>query len=184
MFAGFVIFRDLPLVALAGGAAALVAARRPPAEAFRRVDWPLLVFFAGLFVVVHGVERAGLLALAFERVEPLLLGGTPAGRLTALSALSVLFSNVFSNVPFVMVAGPLVERLPEARLGWLVLAMSSTLAGNLTIVGSVANMIVLEQARDAVHVGFGRFFRIGLPVTLLTTLIGTAMLIACLRWLG
>ena len=109
------------------------------------VDWSLLLFFAGLFVVVAGVTREeGVL------IARLTLGiGGHANSLWALarfSLASVIGSNVFSNVPFVMLLEADIARMPDANLLWLTLVSCSTLAGNLTLVGSVANLIVAQQA--------------------------------------
>jgi Na+/H+ antiporter NhaD/arsenite permease-like protein len=71
-----------------------------------------------------------------------------------LSGIAALLSNLVSNVPAVLVFKPLFHTLVDPQRAWLVLAMSSTLAGNLTVVGSVANLIVLQQARHKVRIGF------------------------------
>jgi Na+/H+ antiporter NhaD/arsenite permease-like protein len=81
-----------------------------------------------------------------------------------------------SNVPAVMVLKTLVPSFHDPRSGWLVLAMASTLAGNLTITGSVANLIVVERSKQDVHIGFWDYSRIGIPVTLLTLSVGWAWL--------
>jgi len=83
---------------------------------------------------------------------------------------------VVSNVPAVMVLKSLVPSFHDPRSGWLVLAMASTLAGNLTITGSVANLIVVERSKHDVHIGFWDYSRIGIPVTLLTLAVGWAWL--------
>ena len=90
-----------------------------------------------------------------------------------------------SNVPAVMLLRTLVVNFPDPHAGWLALAMASTLAGNLTITGSVANIIVVERAAvEGVHIGFGDYFRIGLPLTLATLLVGTIWLLVSLYLLG
>ncbi|MBO0695666.1 MAG: anion transporter, partial [Verrucomicrobia bacterium] len=90
---------------------------------------------------------------------------------------SVVGSNVFSNVPFVLVAAKWIARFTEPALMWKVLALATTFAGNLTIVGSVANMIVVESARDHIQVGFWDYARFGIPITILTTVAGVAVLL-------
>jgi Na+/H+ antiporter NhaD/arsenite permease-like protein len=176
LVAGVTAGQKLPLVALAGGAAAIVAAGRAPARALASVDWPLLAFFAGLFVVVGGVGRAGILDRMHEAAGPL-FGEGVARQTGALAGFTVAGSNVVSNVPFVLVARDWIPSFADPRLAWYVLAAASTFAGNLTIVGSVANIIVLEQAKDTVRVGFLQYLRAGLPITLLTTALGVAMLL-------
>ncbi len=159
--------QKLPLVALAGAMAVILAGRFRPAEAFRHVDWSLLVFFCGLFVVVAGIDRTRILPAMHERAAPLFDG---AGGV--LCVFTVVLSNLVSNVPFILVARGWVSGSYE----WLMVAMASTFAGNLTIVGSVANMIVLELSRDRAKIGFWGYFKAGLPVTAVTTAAGFAIL--------
>ena len=122
---------------------------------FLRVDWELLVMFAALFMVTEGVRRLGLV----EHLLP--LAATPLGLLLSAAFLSLLVS----NVPAVLLLAPLVQ---EPR-DWLLLAGGSTLAGNLTLLASVANLIVAEGAgREGVRIGFMEHLRLGLPLTLLT----------------
>ena len=89
----------------------------------------------------------------------------------------VLGSNIFSNVPFVLVAGNWMARFNEPALMWKVLALATTFAGNLTIIGSVPNMIVVESAREHIQVGFWEYARLGIPITILTTAAGVVMLL-------
>ena len=92
--------------------------------------------------------------------------------------MSFVGSNLFSNVPFVLLARTWVAELADPTLGWYVLGLSSTLAGNLTLVGSVANLIVFELAREDVDVGFWDYARIGIPVTLASLVLSLAALFA------
>lgn len=162
-----------PAMAAAIGAALMLITRtREPRLVYDEVDWGLLVFFVGLFLIVGGAERAGLnqdLAAIAAR-----LNLQNAGVLTGITAL---FSNLVSNVPAVMLLKALIPAFHNPRTGWLVLAMASTLAGNLTITGSVANLIVVERARNEVRIGFWDYSRVGIPVTLLTLAVGWAWLV-------
>lgn len=183
---GFVLVDNLPLVAIAGAAVLLIVSRRPTAAVLSRVDWVLLAFFAALFIVVRGLEATGLVANAAARVRPM-YGTSLVTQIPVFSAVTVLASNLVSNVPFVVLARGVVPELIEPQLMWLVLSMASTLAGNLTIPGSVATLIVLETARRhqpgrESHVGFLEFFRIGLPVTVITVTLG-ALVLAAEHWL-
>jgi Na+/H+ antiporter NhaD/arsenite permease-like protein len=182
---GFVVVDNLPLVAIAGAAVLLIVSRRPPAAVLARVDWVLLAFFAALFIVVRGLEATGLVADAAARVRPM-YGTSLVTQIPVFAAVTVLASNLVSNVPFVVLARGVVPELIEPKLMWLVLSMASTLAGNLTIPGSVATLIVLETARrhqpGETHVGFLEFFRIGLPVTVITVTLG-ALVLAAEHWL-
>ncbi len=182
----FVTIGHLPEVAIAGAAILLVISRRPAAVVLARVNWVLLAFFAGLFIVVRGLENTGLAAELTEAVRPL-HGDSLATQVPVFSALTVLLSNLVSNVPFVVLAKGVVPTLVEPDWMWLILAMASTFGGNLTIPGSVATLIVLETAhrklptRDTA-VGFFQFLAVGLPVTIATTTLG-ALVLAAERWL-
>jgi uncharacterized membrane protein (UPF0127 family) len=90
--------------------------------------------------------------------------------------VSVILSNLVSNVPAVMLLKPLIQTLGNGQPLWLGLAMSSTLAGNLTLIGSVANLIVAQQARKQVEIGFMEYFRVGALITAVTIAIGIAVL--------
>jgi len=157
------------LAALSAGACLLISRRIVPTEVYARVDWGLLAMFAGLFIVVAGIEKVGLTSAWLAR-----LPRNPWSFVAVTAALS----NLVSNVPAVLVLKNWVIGLPnEHEAGWLLLAMASTLAGNLTIVGSVANLIVLEQARGRARIGFWTYARVGIPVTLLLLPLGTAWII-------
>lgn len=178
--AGMVLFfflgKPYPLVAVGGAATLFVIGGRKPALAFQKVDWPLLVFFASLFVVMRGLERAGWVLLFLDWSRPYLTGA-PWQIIPILSGVTLILSNLVSNVPAVVLLEPFVESLPNPTIGWLTLAMSSTLAGNLTLVGSVANLIVVSMARPEVEISFWEFLKVGVLLTLLTTGLGIGILI-------
>ncbi|AGA26536.1 anion transporter [Singulisphaera acidiphila] len=163
--------KPIPLVALVA-AAVLMLDRIRPEKLYRAIDWPLLVMFTGLFVVVHAFEVNVVHTWGIEgwnalRHSPVVL----------VSGLSVILSNLVSNVPAVLLFKPLMEVMPQKELAWLALAMSSTLAGNLTLLGSVANLIVVENARRAgTELGFVEYLKVGVPLTIVTTLVGVAWL--------
>ncbi|MBI4569010.1 MAG: anion transporter, partial [Planctomycetes bacterium] len=127
------------------------------------------------FVVVGGVGKVNVLRDMHDAVTPF-LGGSPGEQMAAFGAFTVVGSNVVSNVPFVLVACDWVKSFAHPALMWYVLAVASTFAGNLTIVGSVANIIVMEQAKERVTIGFLAYLRAGLPITLATTVVGLALL--------
>jgi Na+/H+ antiporter NhaD/arsenite permease-like protein len=158
---------------------------RTPREALHRVDWPLLVFFSGLFIVVAGVAEAGAAERMHDAFAPW-LGGSPERQALGFGLFSVVASQVVSNVPFVILAGEWIPRMADPELVWLAAALSATLAGNLTIVGSVANLIVLELAGERGKVGFWRFLRYGAVVTALSLAVGLSLLLLERRygWLG
>lgn len=171
-------FAGLPLgwSALGGGVAVMALSGEPPRRVLEGVDWVLLLFFGALFVVVHGVHKEGWAEAMRDALLPLLPSG-PVGEPWGLAALTLLGSNLFSNVPFVMLARTWVPALGNPEQGWQVLALASTLAGNLTLVGSVANLIVFEAARERVHVSFWAYARLGIPVTLVSLALGMAALL-------
>ena len=163
--------QPIALVALVA-AGVLLLGRVRPERVFRSVDWPLLVMFAGLFVVVHAFEANVVQTWGLEQCHALL-----ESPVVLVSGLSVLLSNLVSNVPAVLLFKPLMEVMPQKELAWLALAMSSTLAGNLTVLGSVANLIVVENARRAgTELSFLEYLKVGVPLTILTTLVGVAWL--------
>jgi len=176
VFAGFLAGLDLSWTALSGGAVLMVVARRDTHEVLKLVDFHLLMFFAALFVVVEGLNGTGLPDQIYRRLHGF-FGASSARQAWSFAFLSVLGSNVFSNVPFVLVAGKWVANFAQPELMWKVMALSTTFAGNLTILGSVANIIVVESARSKVEVGFWDYARVGIPVTILTTIIGMGILL-------
>jgi Na+/H+ antiporter NhaD/arsenite permease-like protein len=173
---GFALGFPLSWTALFAGALLMAVAARAPREALARVDWPLLVFFAGLFVVVAGVARAGIAGRMHGAIAPLLGGGAPR-QAVVFSAFAVVGSQLVSNVPFVLLAGHWIPKLADPRLLWLATALAATLAGNLTVIGSVANIIVLEIAGSRARIGFWAFLRIGAAVTLATLAAGLTLLL-------
>ena len=127
---------------------------------------------AGLFVVVVGFEKA---LLTPELVAA--IGGVGLDRPPLLSTVTAVLSNLVSNVPAVLVLKPFVASLGDPQRAWLIVAMASTLAGNLTVLGSVANLIVVQSARArGIRIGFWQYCRVGAPLTLLTILVGLTML--------
>lgn len=176
MFAGFLAGLNLAWTAMAGAALVMVLARRDTHEVLKLVDWHLLLFFAALFVVVDGLSDTGLPDAIYSRVQPI-FGSSAPSQAWNLTWFSILGSNVFSNVPFVLVAGNWIARFAEPALMWKVLALATTFAGNLTIVGSVANMIVVESARDHIQVSFWDYARFGIPITILTSAAGVVVLL-------
>jgi len=158
--------------ALVGGAFLLLTRQLKPARIYREIDGPLLLLFAGMFVVVAGAERTLLAPAAVALVKSAGLDSV-----WRLSAITAVLSNIVSNVPAVLALKPFIPALANPRHAWLVVAMSSTLAGNFTLLGSVANLIVAEYARSAgAPIGFGAYFRIGAPLTVLTLTAGTLWL--------
>jgi Na+/H+ antiporter NhaD/arsenite permease-like protein len=163
-------FAGVPVakVALVGGACLLLTRSIKADKVYAEIDWPLLLMFAGLFVVVAGLERAVLTPERVAAVARLHLES-----IWILSAVTALLSNVVSNVPAVLVLKPFVGTLADPERAWLVVAMAATLAGNLTLVGSVANLIVARRAQqDGIEIGLWAYARVGVPLTLATIALG------------
>lgn len=155
-------------VALLGGAFLLFTRRVKAEKVYFDIDWPLLVMFAGLFVVVAGFDMAVIGPEAHAFVARLNLNDIPV-----LAAVTVVLSNLVSNVPAVLVLQPFVTTLVDPEKAWLTVAMAATLAGNLTLVASVANLIVAQKARTGgVALSFRAHFRVGAPMTLLSLAFG------------
>ena len=169
LMAGFLLGAEAAIVAALGAAVLLVTRRVKPEKVYAGIDFNLLVIFAGLFVIVGGVERSGLMGWLLGRLPAVDLRSFPA-----FAGTTVVLSNIVSNVPAVL----LLKFLVPAGAGldwWAGLAVFSTLAGNLTLVGSVANLIVVEIARrDGVRIRFLDYFKVGFPLTIVLGLIGLA----------
>jgi len=158
---------SIPLIALIGASVILLLGRIKPSKVIRQVDWVLLLFFASLFIVVHGVEKAGLMAQLLGHVN---LTENAEG-LAGIHLISLLLSQIVSNVPFTIIMLPLMKTANSDIL-WLALASASTLAGNATIIGAMANLIVIETAENkGIKIGFMEFFRIGMVVTIVSMLL-------------
>lgn len=172
MIVAFFLGHPAAVVALLGGSALLLTGRVKAVKVYREVDWPLLVMFAGLFIVVAGFEKAVLTPPTLAAVHRL-----PLDDVAFLTVFTALLSNLVSNVPAVLALKPFITQLPNPEKAWLVVAMASTLAGNLTLVGSVANLIVVQRARArGVTISFWRYFLVGAPLTLLTLAAGVLLL--------
>ena len=148
----------------------------PPRYVLKRVNWTILLFFAGLFVVMGGFEKAGYMD-KFIAFGTRYLADTDLKSYLGLSFVTVILSNLISNVPAVILTEPLIKNLGNTQGLWLLLAMASTFAGNLTLIGSVANLIVAEKAEEQhITITFLTYLKIGLPLTLITLILGTVWL--------
>lgn len=165
----------LGYAAMSGAVALMVLRFRDPHETFRRVDWTLLLFFCGLFIVTAALRETGLVATAWEAAAPSMRLDS-AGGLTAFTALMTLGSNLVSNVPMVVLTGPYLETLGDPALGWVLMGFITTIAGNLTLVGSVANIIVAEGAREHHTLGFMEYLRFGALSTVVTLAVGVPLI--------
>ena len=164
---GFFLGADPAMMAALGAAVLLISRTLEPKNLYKEVDWGLLVFFVGLFLIVGGAENAGLTTRLLEIAQHWNL------QRSLVFTLSVAgLCNIVNNVPAVMLVKSLVPGFADPHKAWLLLAMASTLAGNLTITGSVANIIVVESAQPEVEIEFRDYLRAGVPITILTLTVG------------
>jgi Na+/H+ antiporter NhaD/arsenite permease-like protein len=172
---GFFAGVPTAMMAALGAALLLITRTVDPRKLYEEVDWGLLVFFVGLFLIVGGAENAGLVRRLLHIAEY-----WDVQKLGIFTVTIGLMSNLVSNVPAVMLLKSLPAGFSDPHTAWLVLSMASTLAGNLTITGSVANIIVVETAKPEVTIRFRDYLRAGVPITLTTMLVGWAWL----AWTG
>ncbi len=157
--------RDLSTLSVAGSL--LLSRKMKSRDMMALVDWHLITLFCALFIIIHGISLAHLPERLLEFLSQ---KGFELTQPAFLTGVSVVLSNLFSNVPAVMIVIPCLDQtIPEP---WYILAISSTFAGNLFLLGSIANLIVVEKASGhGVVISFKEHARIGVPVTLLSLLV-------------
>ncbi len=163
---------EIPMIALIGAALMLLFAGIKPSKIISKVNWVLLLFFAGLFIVIGGASKAGVLDLLLKAINfsPNVEG------IISLNFFSTVISQIVSNVPLTMLIIPLIK-YAQSNLLWISLAAGSTLGGNATLIGAVANLIVAEEAdKKGVKISFKEFTKTGIIVTILTILIAILIL--------
>lgn len=177
LLVAFLAGAPIAMAAFIAASLLLITRRHQPQAVFAEFDWSLLVFFAGLFVVSGSLETSGVTRTLVD-----LRAIAERANIWNLTLFTGVLSNLISNVPAVLMLKPVVAAMPDARLGWLTVASASTLAGNLTLLGSVANLIVAETAnRHRIDLSFWEYTRSGLIITLISMLIGVAWLGLTLR---
>ncbi len=155
-------------VAIAIGGVLLLTRRLKSARIYAEIDWSLLLMFAGLFIIVAGAQRV---LLTPEMIGA--IGRAHLDHVPVLAAVTAIVSNIVSNVPAVLMIRPFIEPMPNHDLAWLTVAMASTLAGNFTVLGSIANLIVVQKAAArGIVISFWDYFRVGAPLTLITLGVG------------
>lgn len=161
-----------PVIALGGASLVLLFGKVKPSRVIKEVDWVLLLFFSSLFIVVHAFEKAGYIGSIISNFR--LSQGT--GGIFSLHMISLVLSQVVSNVPYTILMIPILSGIND-RIIWLTLASASTLAGNLTIIGAMANLIVIELAKNyKIEIKFFEFFKAGIIITLLTFAVSVLIL--------
>jgi Na+/H+ antiporter NhaD/arsenite permease-like protein len=173
MLGSFILGFSMPVAALGAASLLLITRRVKPERVFREIDWSLLVFFIGLFIVTKTLDYIGV-----SNILKGFLALNTGNEIVDLSIISVILSNLISNVPAVLVLRPVVESFVNPQMAWLTMAMATTFAGNLTLLGSVANLIVAESAKKGgVKLTFSEYLKAGIPITILTTIFGVLFLI-------
>ncbi|MCK8519460.1 ArsB/NhaD family transporter [Methanoculleus sp. 7T] len=153
----------LTWIALVAAIPVLVGSRRR-VEILRRVDWPTLAFFAGLFVLMASVWESGVF-------QPLIEGTSlDLTAVPVIVTVSVVVSQFVSNVPFVALSLPVLSHLGTSTTGMMALAAGSTIAGNMLILGAASNVIIIQGAeKDGETLTFWEFARVGVPLTIAQT---------------
>jgi Na+/H+ antiporter NhaD/arsenite permease-like protein len=176
------------VIALGGAAVLLAVTKASPEKVFREVDWPTLVFFAGLFIIVGAAEHTGMIDLLSQAALKL-TGGEPWLTFIVIVWMSAIASAFVDNIPFTATMIPLVHTLNSdpnisAMFGqfhtsplWWALALGADFGGNGTLIGSSAGVVAAGISEKFGHsVSFNRWFKVGFPFMLMTVAIGTAVL--------
>jgi len=172
MLIAFVAGVEIPLAAYIAACALLLTRRIKSDKILNLIDWPILLLFIGLFIVTGSLELTGISDELFAWVAPLAYAGV-----APLTLIATVLSNTISNVPAVLLFRPLVSQFPNPTQTWLTLAAASTLAGNLTLIGSIANLIVAEQAaKFGIRLTFGAYLKAGVIITILSLLVAVGWL--------
>merc|ERR1711991_31735 len=164
-----------------------------PDRIFARVNWELLVFFSGLFIVIEGLQHTLIPGQLLDEVDDLMTVETISG-VCAFTAIITVGCNIFNNVPLVLLVGlassyddgegvelMFMETIGDPELAWILLAWVATVAGNLTLMGSVANLIVAEEGKHYFEMSFAYYSKFGFPITIVTLYLGVAII--CGMWM-
>jgi len=164
---------NISMIALIGSALILIFARIKPSIIISKVNWVLLLFFVGLFIVIGGATKAGIFEALLKGIN---LSPNIEG-IVSLNIFSALISQIVSNVPLTMLVIPLIKDI-GGNILWISLAAGSTLGGNFTLIGAVANIIVVEEAnKKGIKISFQEFLKAGVLVTALSIFISILVLI-------
>jgi Na+/H+ antiporter NhaD/arsenite permease-like protein len=168
MIIAFFLGVPVTLAAFGGASMLLITRRLKPERVFLEIDWSLLVFFSALFIVTKSIETAGFGKFLSLTLEPYITQGT-----ASFAISSAFLSNIVSNVPAVLLYRPIIPNLINPEQAWLILGMATTFAGNLTLIGSVANLIVAESAKKRfINLSFKEYLKSGLVITFFSLLFG------------
>jgi Na+/H+ antiporter NhaD/arsenite permease-like protein len=188
----FVVHGSLHLepsvIALGGAAVLLVITRASPERVFHEVDWPTLLFFTGLFIIVGTAEHAGMIDI-LSKAAINITGGDPWLTFLIIVWLSAIASAFIDNIPFTATMIPLIQTVNldpniAALFGglavsplWWGLALGADFGGNGTLIGSSAGVVAAGVSEKNGHpISFNRWFKVGFPFMIITTAIGTVVL--------
>lgn len=190
--AAFLADMSIGWTASAGGVSAMfldaMINHKTPDRIFARVNWELLVFFSGLFIVIEGLQQTMLPGQLLDLIDDAMRVDSIGG-ICAFTAIITIGCNIFNNVPLVLLVGlavsydevdgvdkPFMDSIGNADLAWILLAWVSTVAGNLTLMGSVANLIVAEEGKHYFELSFVYYSKFGFPITVVTLYVGVAII--------
>ena len=173
MLIAFLIGSPVAITALAASAILLITRRIKPERVFLEIDFSLLIFFACLFIISH---QTNYLLTSSVKISDLQFFSE--NRIINISIVASVLSNIISNVPAVLMLSPIIKEMINPEKIWLTLALSSTFAGNLTLLGSVANLIVVEMARKrGVNIKFTEYLKSGVIITIISLVMGVVWLV-------
>lgn len=185
MLAGLLLGLDMSWTAITAALALIVLDFKDAQHCLEKVSYSLLIFFCGMFITVDGFNKTGIPSTMWDMIEPHAKIDRLAG-IAILALVIVALSNLASNVPTVLLLGGRVAASAamisgaQEKKAWLILAWASTVAGNLSLLGSAANLIVCEQARRAPQLGYNLSFwthlKFGIPSTLIVTAVGLTLI--------
>jgi len=159
------------------GTAILILIDRQEMDAtFAKIDWNLLIFFASLFILVKGFDNQ-YSEYAWKAIKPFMVVDKNPGKIAMFSLLLLVGSNILSNVPLVLLLSSHLSEQKAPEFAWTLMAFVSTVAGNFTLLGSVANLIVAEKAKKYYQIGFWEYFKVGALSTILVTVVGVPLIV-------
>lgn len=164
-------------VALAGATVMLLITRQSVEDALRGIEWPTLLFFVGLFVMVGGLEETGTIKEVADGIANVTNGDRTA-ELLGITWVSALGSGLVDNIPFTATMIPVVQQLQAGNEGdnayWWALSLGACFGGNLTLIAAAANVAAAGMAERAGRpIGFMTFLKVGVPATLVSMVMAT-----------
>jgi len=155
----------------------IVMDRQDMTNKFQKIDWNLLVFFASLFILVSAFDSQ-FFDTAWSIMQPFLAVDGNALKILIFTVMLLVGSNILSNVPLVLLLSTHLTSIKAPIFTWLIMAFVTTVAGNFTLIGSVANLIVAEKAKRDYAIGFWEYFKFGALSTVLVTAVGVPLVVA------